>query len=80
MQSYAGRFAAKEALLKALKTGWSGSIAWADIEIVNDNSGAPTIVARREVERLLNDLGDVKIHLSIAHTREHAIASVVLEI
>lgn len=78
-QSFAGRFAAKEALLKALKTGWSGGIAWSNIEISNDENGAPSVSLSGEVKRIIDGLGDVAIHLSISHTREHATASVILE-
>lgn len=78
-QSFAGRFAAKEALLKALKTGWSGGIAWSDIEIVNDANGAPSVNVTGEVQTKIEQLGDVQIHLSIAHTREHATAIVIIE-
>jgi len=78
-QSYAGRFAAKEALLKALKTGWRGKITWHDIEIRNDDLGVPSFKLSGEAKRLLDDLGAQRIHLSISHTTEHATANVVLE-
>ena len=78
-QSYAGRFAAKEAFLKALKTGWRGKITWHDIEIVNDPSGVPILQAKGECLVLLNALSADNIHLSISHTTEHAVASVTLE-
>lgn len=78
-QSYAARFAAKEAFLKALKTGWRGKITWRDIEIVNDSDGVPSLNVIGEAARLLAELGAVRIHLSISHTTEHAIAEVILE-
>ncbi len=78
-QSYAGRFAAKEALLKALKTGWRGKITWHDIEIRNDEMGVPGFVMSGEVGKLLKDIGAARVHLSISHTTEHATAMVVLE-
>ncbi len=78
-QSYAGRFAAKEAFLKALKTGWRGKITWQDIEIVNDGDGVPTLKITGEGKRLLDDLGANRIHLSISHSTEHAVAEVILE-
>ncbi len=78
-QSYAGRFAAKEALLKALKTGWRGKITWHDIEIRNDEMGVPGFVMSGEVGKLLEDIGAARVHLSISHTTEHATAMVVLE-
>ncbi|HMO81227.1 MAG TPA: holo-ACP synthase [Pyrinomonadaceae bacterium] len=77
--SYAARFAAKEAMLKALKTGWSGNLAWHDIEIMNDERGAPHIELTGEAARLHKDLGSPKIHLTLSHTSEHAVAQVILE-
>jgi len=78
-QSYAGRYAAKEALMKAIRTGWRGEIAWRDMEISNDDFGAPSIKVTGETERILQSLGADRIHLSISHTEDHAIAQVVLE-
>jgi holo-[acyl-carrier protein] synthase len=78
-QSYAGRFAAKEAFLKALKTGWRGKITWHDIEINNDEQGVPSFTIRGEAENLLKNLGADAIHLSISHTTEHATAQVIFE-
>jgi holo-[acyl-carrier protein] synthase len=78
-QSYAARFAAKEAFLKALKTGWRGKITWHDMEILNDEAGVPTLEIRGEARALLENLGANKIHLSISHTTEHAVAQVILE-
>jgi holo-[acyl-carrier protein] synthase len=78
-QSYAARFAAKEAFLKALKTGWRGKITWHDMEILNDADGVPSLEISGEARVLLENLGADKIHLSISHTSEHAVAQVVLE-
>lgn len=78
-QSYAARFAAKEAFLKALKTGWSGKIAWQDIEIRNDADGVPTLSITGEAKRILDKTGANQIHLSISHTTEHATANVIFE-
>lgn len=78
-QSYAARFAAKEAFLKALKTGWRGKITWHDMEILNDDQGVPDLTVRGEALDLLKKLGADKIHLSISHTTEHAVAEVILE-
>ncbi len=78
-QSYAGRFAAKEAFLKALKTGWRGKIAWQDIEIVLDENGAPSLNITGEAAVLLEKLGANRVHLSMSHTTEHAVAEVILE-
>jgi holo-[acyl-carrier protein] synthase len=78
-QSYAARFAAKEAFLKALKTGWRGKITWHDMEILNDADGVPNLEISGEARALMENLGADKIHLSISHTSEHAVAEVILE-
>jgi len=78
-QSYAGRFAAKEAFLKAIKTGWRGKIAWHDIEILNDAEGVPSLHIKGEASKILAERGAEFVHLSISHTAEHAVASVILE-
>ena len=78
-QHYAARFAAKEATLKALQTGWRGGIGWQDVEIAARDSGAPYLVLHGPVLELFNASGATTAHLSISHTSEHAIAEVVLE-
>ena len=78
-QHYAARFAAKEAALKALQTGWRGGISWHDVEIAAHDSGAPYLVLHGMVKELMEKLGATKVHLSMSHTTEHAIAEVVLE-
>jgi len=78
-QHYAARFAAKEAALKALQTGWSGGITWQDIEVSAKESGAPFILFHGRARDLYERSGATTAHLSIAHTSEHAIAEVVLE-
>lgn len=78
-QSYAARFAAKEAFLKALKTGWRGKITWHDIEIISGENGVPHFVISGEAKNILDNLGADTIHLSMSHTAEHAVAQVILE-
>ncbi len=78
-QSYAARFAAKEAFLKALKTGWRGKITWQDIEICSDADGVPRLKIEGEAKTILKNLGANQIHLSLSHTTEHAVAQVILE-
>ena len=78
-QSFAARFAAKEAFLKALKTGWRGKITWQDMEILNDALGVPNLEIKGEAFVLLENLGANKIHLSMSHTTDHAVAQVILE-
>lgn len=77
--SYAARFAAKEAALKALKTGWRGSIRWHDLEISRDENGAPHLEICGEAGKILESLGANAVHLSMSHTSEHAVAQVILE-
>lgn len=78
-QSYAARFAAKEAFLKALKTGWRGKLAWHDIEVVLDEMGAPSLDLSGEARNLVESMGAVRVHLTLSHTTEHAVANVILE-
>lgn len=78
-QSYAGRFAAKEAFLKALKTGWRGKITWHDIEVISDEDRVPSLSITGEALRIIEMLGVERMHLSISHTSEHAMAEVILE-
>ncbi|HEV8589986.1 MAG TPA: holo-ACP synthase [Pyrinomonadaceae bacterium] len=78
-QHYAARFAAKEAALKALQTGWSGGISWQDIEVSAKDSGAPVILFHGRAQELYEALGATTAHVSIAHTTEHAVAEVILE-
>ena len=78
-QHYAARFAAKEAALKALQTGWSGGISWHDVEVTAKESGAHVILFHGRARELYDETGATAAHLSIAHTTEHAIAEVVLE-
>ena len=78
-QSFAARFAAKEAFLKALKTGWRGKITWHDMEILNNETGVPNLEIKDEARKIFAEMGANKIHLSISHTTEHAIAQVILE-
>ena len=78
-QHYAARFAAKEAALKALQTGWRGGISWQDVEIASRESGAPYLILHASVKELFNSSGATAAHLSLSHTSEHAIAEVILE-
>ena len=78
-QHYAARFAAKEATLKALRTGWRDGISWQDVEIGSLENGAPFLTFHGETKRLFEASGATVAHLSISHTTQHAIAQVVLE-
>jgi holo-[acyl-carrier protein] synthase len=76
-EKLAGRFAAKEAVLKLLGTGWRGKIAWTDIEIINNPTGQPEVVLCGEVKKIADKLGIKHISVSITHTANFAIASAV---
>ena len=76
-EKLAGRFAAKEAVLKLIGTGWRGKIAWTDIEVVNNAMGQPIVGISGEVSRIADEQGIEQLTLSITHTADFAIASVV---
>lgn len=76
-EKLAGRFAAKEAILKLMGTGWRGKISWTDIEIINNPTGQPEVTLRGEVKRIAADLGIKHVSVSITHTANFAIASAV---
>jgi holo-[acyl-carrier protein] synthase len=75
----AGRFAAKEAALKALGTGLSGAIRWRDVEVLAEPSGAPRLQLHGEALRRARALGVTFAHISLTHDREYAAAVAVLE-
>jgi len=77
MEKYAGRFAAKEAVLKLIGTGWRGKIKWTDIEVINNSAGQPLVTLSGEVQRIAADLRIDRISISITHTANFAIASAV---
>ncbi len=77
IEKLAGRFAAKEAILKLIGTGWRGKIAWTDIEIINNSAGQPEVTLDGEVKKIADKLGIKHISVSITHTANFAIASAV---
>lgn len=77
MEKLAGRFAAKEAVLKLMGTGWRGKIAWTDIEVVNNPAGQPEVTLSGEVKNLARRMSVTHISVSITHTANFAIASAV---
>ena len=77
VEKLAGRFAAKEAVLKLVGTGWRGKIAWTDIEIINNAAGQPGVTLGGEVRKIADKLGIKHISVSITHTANFAIASAV---
>ena len=78
-QSYAARFAAKEAMMKALGHGWGRHVGWLDVEVVRAEDGRPTIVLHGKAAATARDAGVARIHLALTHTRDLAIAQVVTE-
>lgn len=74
MQHFAGRWAAKEAVLKALGTGWRRGIAWRDIEVLNGDSGRPVCSLHGGTRDIAERMGIVCIMVSISHCRTHATA------
>lgn len=78
-ERYAGRFAAKEAAMKALGTGWSRGVRWVDVEVSRQRGGRPTIVLAGEAKNVAERLGVKHIALSITHTDTQALAQVIFE-
>jgi holo-[acyl-carrier protein] synthase len=78
-ERYAGRFAAKEAAMKALGTGWRHGVRWVDFEVVREASGRPTIALGGEAKRIAEQMGVRHISLSITHTSSQALAQVIFE-
>ena len=76
---YAARFAAKEALMKALGTGWSKGVTWRDAEVVRAPMGAPVLKLHGQAQALSLSMGVRSMHLSLSHSRELAVAVVILE-
>jgi holo-[acyl-carrier protein] synthase len=77
IEHLAGRFAAKEAVLKVLGTGWSGGIAWTDVEIARKKTGQPEVVLHGRCAEVAVELGIDKWWVSISHISTHATASVI---
>lgn len=75
----AARFAAKEAMTKAMGTGFTGGITWKDIEVLNKDSGRPEIILHGKVREIAESMEVKGIHLSISHDGDYAVAQVVLE-
>jgi holo-[acyl-carrier protein] synthase len=78
-ERYAARFAAKEAGMKALGTGWRGGLGWRDLEVTNLRSGRPTLQLHGKAQEFARNLGVRNISLSITHTAQQAMAMVILE-
>ena len=79
VERYAARFAAKEAAMKALGTGWNHGVRWRDCEVVRMPGGLPTMSFHGKAGEFAAKLGVKNAALSISHTQEQAIAQVILE-
>ena len=78
-QSYAARFAAKEAAMKAMGTGWNRNVGWSEIEVVRERGKAPTLVLHGKSAAFARKKNISAFHLSITHTAREAIAHVIAE-
>jgi holo-[acyl-carrier protein] synthase len=79
VERYAARFAAKEAGMKALGTGWNHGVRWRDIEVARKPGGRPTLLLHGKAAEFAAKLGATNIALSLTHTAEQAMAQVILE-
>ena len=78
-ERFAARFAAKEAAMKAIGTGWRQGVTWRDFEVVNEPAGKPTMVLHARAAEIAQGLGIRAILLSLTHTESYGLASVVAE-
>lgn len=78
-ERYAGRFAAKEAAMKALGTGWRRGVRWRDIEIIREPGGKPSIALKGAAKRIADGLGVKNISVTITHSGNLALAEVIFE-
>jgi len=79
VERYAARFAAKEAAMKAIGTGWNHGVAWRDVEVCRMPDGRPTITFHGKAAEFAARLGAKNIALSLSHSEQYAIAQVILE-
>ena len=79
MASYVGRFAVKEAVMKALGTGWSSGVSWRDIEVVRQSGAAPELVLHGRTAGIARERGIVKFHITITHDAGIAAAVAIAE-
>jgi len=77
IEHLAGRFAAKEAVMKLLGTGWAKGVTWTDIEVRNETTGQPRIHLTGISKQLADEMGFTEILISISHVSSHAIASAI---
>ena len=75
-EHYAARFAAKEAVSKAMQTGWSGRFRWRDVEVINNPSGAPKAILH---DFVAEQLAGCHVHISLSHTENTVVAFAIIE-
>jgi holo-[acyl-carrier protein] synthase len=79
VEHLAARFAAKEAALKALATGWAQGVGWTDVAVHRAESGKPELVVTGRAAAVAAERGITRWHVSLTHTKDHAVASVIAE-
>ncbi len=75
-QHFAARFAAKEAVYKALATGWQEVLSWQDIEIFNESTGMPVVTMRGKLKEFLSD--DKSLKISISHSKNYVVCVAII--
>lgn len=78
-ERFAARFAAKEAGMKALGTGWRNGVTWHDFQVSNASSGKPALQLSGKAQEIFRSLGGINIALSITHVADYAMAEVIVE-
>ncbi len=76
---YAVRFAAKEALFKAIGTGWAKGVSWLDVEVTRSKEGPPKLTLSGEARKIADMMAVQSVHVSLSHSVENAVAVVILE-
>jgi holo-[acyl-carrier protein] synthase len=79
LQSYAARFAAKEAAMKALGTGWQKGVGFLSVEVTREGTNAPKLLLHGQAKVLADEMGLTSAHISISHSDSYSIAQVILE-
>jgi holo-[acyl-carrier protein] synthase len=78
-QHYAGHFAVKEAVMKALGTGWNNGVQWSHIEVGHHLSGKPNVILHQQAKKQADVLQVKNIHITLSHTEQYATAVAILE-
>lgn len=78
-QSYAARFAAKEAVSKAFGTGLTSVVTWKDVEVLNNENGKPYVILSGGAKKLYEQMGGIGLSISLSHSKNYAVAYAVME-